>query len=221
MAINVQQSHAALVEPARQSARRLRLRVEELAQLGIIHFGIVALIERDFWKDFDAIDLSPLERAIDGCGDVWAASVVEFDGEQTAAFVSDGGRATNAGDLLCRAFDCEWVEHAALILYSRITAAQKPDSPAVIEIACISGSVPAGTTHIKFHFRISLPVEVTRPDVPAAAGDFTCFANRDARLLEFTFGEGTDLNSPFVSDDLPTELRDGMTSSKAASSVHC
>jgi len=217
--INVQQSHAALLEPARQSARRLRLRVEELAQLGIIHFGIVAFIERDFWKNFNGIDLSPLERAIDGCGDVWAASVVEFDGEQTAAFVSDGGRATNAGDLLCRAFDCEWVEHAALILYSRITAAQKPDSPAVIEIACISGSVPAGTTHIKFHFRISLTVEVTRQDVPAADGDFTCFANRDARLLEFTFGEGTDRNSPFVFDDRQTDLRDGMTCKKAKSLV--
>jgi hypothetical protein len=49
---------------------RLGLGVEELAQLGIIHFGIVTFIERDFWKNFNGIDLSPLERAIDGCGDV-------------------------------------------------------------------------------------------------------------------------------------------------------
>src|SRR5260370_39704036 len=121
MAINVQQSHAALVEPARQSARRLRLRVEELAQLGIIHFGIVALIERDFWKDFDGIDLSPLEGAIDGCGDVWAASAVELDGEQTAAFVSDGWRPANTGGLLGCGIDGAPLKHATRYLESRST----------------------------------------------------------------------------------------------------
>jgi hypothetical protein len=50
--------------------RRLRLRAEKFAQLGIIHFGIVAFIEWDFWKNFNGIDLRPLERAMDGGGDV-------------------------------------------------------------------------------------------------------------------------------------------------------
>jgi hypothetical protein len=50
--------------------RRLRLRAEKFAQLGIIHFGIVAFIEWDFWKNFNGIDLRPLERAMDGSGDV-------------------------------------------------------------------------------------------------------------------------------------------------------
>src|SRR5262249_54387146 len=138
----------------------------------------------------------------------WSAvSLVELDGQDALAVVSDHGGTAHARILIESRLGGEGIQSAVSVLDAGDAAAQEPESSLAVEIARVAGAVPDRAISAKLPSPLAGAWKIARKTVLATDDNLARLADGTAPRLEFRARPRPDRRAPAIAQDAQLDRR--------------